>query len=279
MRKTKLLSSIRPDVAGDLAILQALGRHSLLLPTDICALVGRSYGAVIARLQKLREHEFIRVNNTQHENPRSWISHPKALQLAPKGISRLSDIGYQARVPESSKQFIHQLTQSQTAASFEIGARLKNLEHVVIDKTSIPVTFSWKGHTYTDHRLTPDLGPIALGYGNDIYRFVCVEVDCASEPLTSADRQRQAIETKLGAYLTVLSSRLYETVWNIPNLTVLFTTTSKTRMENMRDLLCSMTDKFHNCFRFYLFPTITSGTPQPIPGWAVTETGLSRKET
>jgi hypothetical protein len=108
-----------------------------------------------------------------------------------------------------------------------------------------------------------------IAYSDDTYRFCVFETDCASEPLVSSNRDRQAIEMKLAAYLTVLESRLYDTHFGLPNLTILFTSTTKTRVENMVALLASMNTKYLNCFGFQVFPTIISDSKQPEPGWAV----------
>ncbi len=186
----------------------------------------------------------------------------------PAGVAKLRDLGFEPS-EKSSKQFIHQITESQTAASFEIGARFKNLEHVRLELTPVAVNFSYKGRDYKDHHIIPDGGIIGLGYPGDLYRFIIFETDCATEPLESSNRDRQAIETKLAAYLTLLDSRLFEQ-WKIPSLTILFTTLTKTRMNSMRDLLASMSDKYLNAFAFQTFGTILSSGQKPEPGWAVT---------
>jgi len=270
--------SIRPNVAGDIEILKTLGRYTLLTADDIAALTQRSYGAVIARINLLKRkpNQLLRVCDTQLEQPRLYQWCPQALQLTPAGVSKLLELGFEPK-QRPSKHFIHSITENQTAASLEIGARLHNLEHVCLDQTPVPVTFTWRGKTYNNHHLTPDGGPIGLGYGNDIYRFVVFETDCATEPLTSSNRDRQAIEMKFAAYLTVIANGLYETTWDIPNLTVLFTTTTKSRIENMIELLVSMTDKYLNCFGFQTFGTILMGQPDDR-AWAVTRPWLRVKQ-
>lgn len=264
--------SIRPNVAGDIEILKCLGRHTVLTAEDIAALTKRSYGAVIARLNLLKRkpHELIRVHATQMEQPRIFQWSPQVFHLTPAGISKLRDMGFEPS-ERSSKQFIHQITESQTAASFEIGARLKKLEHVVLPFTPIAVSFSYKGRDYRDHHIIPDGGVIGLGYPGGLYRFVIFETDCATEPLESSNRDRQTIETKFAAYLTLFETGLYEQ-WGIPHLclTVLFTTLSKTRMNSMVSLLASMSDQYLNGFAFQTFGTILSSGEKLEPGWAVT---------
>jgi hypothetical protein len=278
IKRNGQIVATKPNVAGDIEILKCFGRYSLLTIEDLCGLTNRSYPAIAARTNKLKRkpNEFIKVAESQTEQARLYQWVPQALQLAPRGVAKLADLGLEASVPKPSQHFIHQLTQSQTAASFEVGARLAKLELYRAHVTPIPVRFHLKGKGY-EYNLTPDGGPIGLGW-NDHWRFVVFETDCASEPLTSSNRDRQAIETKFAAYLIVLAQGLFETHWKIPNLTVLFTTTTNTRLQNMRDLLASMTADYLKCFRFHLFPTILSGTEQPQTGWAVTETGLAPKE-
>lgn len=272
------LVSIRPNAVGDIEILKCLGRYAVLTAPDIAALTRRSYGAIIARLNLLKRkpNELITVHRAQLDSPRQFQWARQAYHLTNTGIAKLQELGFEPK-PRPHSHFIHTVTESQVAASFEVGARAGVLEHIVLDETPIPVTFSWKGHTYDQHKLTPDIGPIGIGYRNGEYRFVVVEVDCASEPLTSSNRDRQAIETKLAGYLTVIEQRLFETHWRIPDLIVLFTSTTQTRVNNMRSLLHEMTNRYHNHFRFICFPTILSGAPQLRPGWAITETGLDKE--
>ena len=283
IRRGGQLVSIRPNVAGDIEILKCLGRYSVLTAEDIAALTKRSYGAVIARLNLLKRepNRFIQVHRSQTESPRLYQWSAQALHLTNKGIAKLQEIGFEVAQREPSTHFIHALTESQTAASFEIGVRERLIPFSEILNSpstpkalaksgdhSIPVAFSYKGKDY-NYNLTPDGRPFGIAYSDDTYRFCGFETDCASEPLVSSNRDRQAIETKLAAYLTVLERGLYQTHFGLPNLTVLFTSTTKTRVENMIALLASMSTRYLNCFGFQVFPTIISGSKQPEPGWAV----------
>jgi hypothetical protein len=260
--------SIRPDNLGDIEILKALGRHGILTTNDIAAVVGRTYDPTRRRLTLLKYEGLITVHATQLQQPHLWQCAPQAFHLTPKGEAKLRELGFEPK-PRGNGHFIHTLTQGQTSASFEIGARLAGLEYCSLNGKPIEVN---------GHKLIPDGGPLELGR-NDYWRYVVFETDCATEPLTSSNKDRQAIERKFAAYLAVLGQGLYETYWKIPNITVLFTTTTKARLDSMRDLLASMTADYRQCFRFHLFPTILSGAArQPTGGWAVTETGLAPKE-
>ncbi len=263
--------SIRPNVAGDIEILKALSRHAVLTAEDIAALTQRSYGAIIARLNLLKRspNQLIQVHATQLREPRIYQWSPQVFHLADRGIVYLAGLGIET-TKRPSKHFLHGITESQTAASFEVGARSAGLEHVVLPKQPIPVTFTHRGKTYQDHHIIPDGGPIGLGYGNGAYRFICFETDLSTEPLQASDRSRQAIETKLAAYLTMQQCKSYEQVFGIPNLTVLFSTLTETRMNDMRDILRNMSTKYLNYFGFSVRRTILSSSPKPEAGSAVT---------
>jgi hypothetical protein len=266
--KTNGTHIIRPNVSGDIEILKCFARYPLLTINDVAALVGRSYTAVAARTNKLKANKFLEVARAQREHSRMYYWSCEALQLAPAAISKLSDIGVEAFPNKSDRHFIHTLTQFQTAASFEIGARQAGLKLHLFSSAGKMIV--------NDHAVYPDGGPIGIGYPDDTWRFVVFETDCASEPLTSSNKDRQAIERKLQSYLAILGQGLYETEWGIPNLHILFTSTTKTRVENMRSLLASMTVDYLRAFTFTVFGTIVSDTKQPDQkGWAVRACGFA----
>jgi hypothetical protein len=249
---------IRPDTVGDIEILKALGRYPVLDVRTVCALVGRSYPAVISRVNKLKRkpQRLITVHQAQLEQPRLWQSSPQAYHVTPAGEAKLLEIGFQP-VPRGNRHFIHTLTQNQTAASFEIGGKLAGLEHAALDRKTIVVG---------EHKIIPDGGPIGIGK-NDLWRFILFETDCASEPLRSSNQDRQAIERKFRGYAEFLNQGLYETLWGIPPCFILFTTTTQVRLNNMLELLDSLKIPHTNCFGFQVFPTITH--KQPEHGFAV----------
>ncbi|WP_271592210.1 hypothetical protein [Bradyrhizobium sp. CCBAU 65884] len=276
------MKTIKPDVHGDLEILKAIGRHSLLLPDDLCAITKRSYSSIIFRTKKLKDNGFIRWTDTQDKHRSAWLSFPKAFQLTQKGVGKLIEMGCDYHLPETSKQFLHQLTESQVAASFEIGARERLIAHKQILSNPntpatagdfFPVAFHFKGKDY-QYKLKPDIGPIGIRYPNGTYRFLVVEVDLASEPLITANRDRQAIETKIAGYVNVLEQRTFHTQFGLPNLTVLFTSTNQIRVNNIIDLCGMMAGKFANRFGAQVVPTITSGVKPSMAGYAVNQPWL-----
>ena len=268
--KNGQIVATKPNVAGDIEILKALGRYTLLTANDLAALTKRSYGAIIQRLNKLKRkpNQLIKVCDSQLEQPRMYQWSPQAFHLTNTGVGRLRELGFEANTPKPAIHFIHQLTQNQIAAAFEATLRDRLVHpHEVTDTPVLPVTFSFKGKDY-NYNLTPDGGPFGISYHGGLYRFFAFEADCASEPLTSSNRDRQAIETKFAAYLSALEAGTYET-WGIPGLLVLFTTTSQTRMESMIALLSSMNapQQLKRCFGFQVFPSILA--KQPDAGWVI----------
>jgi len=131
----------------------------------------------------------------------------------------------------------------------------------------MPVQFRHKDKDYS-YKLTPDCEPFALVYANSLYRFCLVEIDCGSEPLRASNKDRQAIELKFQAYLSLLSTGAYQQ-WGVENCTVLFTTTTQVRMQNMIQLLETMTLDYLPCFAFACFPTQFQTNPQPPHGWPI----------
>ena len=177
-------------------------------------LTDRPYKSVIRRLNKLKRkpNQFIKVCDGQREQPRIYQWTSQALQLAQNGIAKLYEIGFEPKTPKASIHFIHQLTESQVGAAFHALPIITFDEilaapHTPKDaKKSIPVQFTFKGKDY-EYDLTPDGEPFGIKYKNGTYRFCVFETDCASEPLTSSNRDRQTLEQKFAAYLTVLGKR------------------------------------------------------------------------
>jgi hypothetical protein len=256
--------SIRPDTPGDLEILKALGRHGILTTNDIAAVNGRTYDPTRRRLTLLKYEGLITIHATQAQQPHLWHWAPQAFHLTKAGEAKLQELGIEPRA-RPSNHFLHSVAQSQTSASFEIGAKLKGLHYVQLAHKPIIVN---------SQKVIPDGGPVALGK-DDLWRFVFWETDCATEPLISSNKDRQAIEAKYAAYIAFLGQGAYQTIFNIPNATILFTTTTKARLDSMRGLLASMTSDYRNCFRFHLLPVITQAAAKPNGGWAVTETGFA----
>lgn len=260
----------KDDTPGDLIILSLFAKHGCLTALDVCEYTGRPYHPVIRRLRKLKRQPFplITVHATQRQDGRAHLSTSLAYHLTKQGEAYLLERGIEPKQRPSS-HFFHGTSQSQLSLSFELGCKLKNLKWLQLEEKPIPVTFSLKGTVYDKHRLTPDGPPIGIGYGNDDWRFFVTEVDGKTEPLQSANRDRQAIEMKFAAYLSVLGQGIYESHYDIPNLHVLFTTTSEVRMNDMRKLLASMTSDFLDCFGFQVFKGIRGERKRP--GWAVLE--------
>jgi hypothetical protein len=170
--------SIRPNTPGDIEILKTLGTYTTPTVPDIAALNQRSYGAVIARvnLLKRKPNELIQVHRAQAEHARMYQWASQALHLTPKAIAKLQEIGFEPAHREPSHHFLHQLTENQVAASFEIGARERFISFRKLLKSShtpeetkesaesntIPVAFHYKGKDYA-YDLIPDALPLPAG--------------------------------------------------------------------------------------------------------------------
>jgi hypothetical protein len=262
------------NVVGDVAILRALGCHPLLTIHDLAQLNARSYATTKRRVRLLKSQplEYVKVADSQSQQPTRFLTIPLAVHLTNRGVAYLLERGFAAKTPAPSINFIHQLTQNQTAAAFETSFRERLVSFEEIQGSSqapenisraVSVSFEFKDKTY-EYNLLPDVGPFGIDYQDGTYRFCVIETDCATEPLTTANRDRQAIETKLAAYENVLASCAYTRAWGVPNLTVLFTTTTRTRMESMLALIKRTVAKpFHKSFAFQAFPTVFSFNKQP----------------
>ncbi|HSE37310.1 MAG TPA: hypothetical protein VLG74_08415 [Blastocatellia bacterium] len=281
--------SIRPNVPGDIEILKCLGRYPVLTADDLAALTQRSYGAVIARLNLLKREpsKLITVHRTQLDSPRLYQCSSQALHLTAKGIAKLEGIGFEPVHREPSMHFMHALTESQVMASFEIGARDRLVPWSEIQQSSstpaniretgdhsLPVSFIYRSRQ-SAYSLTPDGRPFAIEYPNGNYRFFVLEVDLKTEQLKWSDKDRQTIERKFIAYLSVLEAETYKTHLGFPDLTILFTTTAIARLLGMMELLASISNQYLSRFAFAVFPTIIGDTPQPIDrGWAFNQPWL-----
>jgi hypothetical protein len=264
---------------GDLEILKCLARYTLSTNRDIAALTNRSYKVICRRTQKLK-NLYIKVCSAQLNNSRLYQRLPQAFHLTARGISKLAEIGVEVDIPTSSGQFIHRLTENQTAASFELGSRERGLE--IIYHTDAPavipdVPFTLHDRPYRQ-AVKADWRPFVILYPNQNYRFFPgFETDCDSEDLTSTAKSRAVIEQKFAAYLTILEQRLYEQHFNVANCIVLFIAPHPARKRAMMNLLEKLTHGRNSkhllaAFGFQVFPTILSADPQPPPhGWAITK--------
>src|SRR5262249_6817011 len=159
--------------------------------------------------------QLVKVHDTQLQQPRLYQYTPQAFHLTKAGEALLKEIGFEPK-PRNGSHFVHSLTQAQAQLSFKIGAKALGLDYQLIDVKPIEAN---------GHKVVPDIGVVELGSG-DRWRYSVVEIDCASEPLRASDKQRQAIQRKFAAYLSILDQRLYDSQWGLPGLWILFTTTT-----------------------------------------------------
>jgi hypothetical protein len=98
---------------------------------------------------------------------------PQAFHLTPRGIAKLAEIGIEVDLPKSSGQFVHRLTESQTALSFELGCRERGLE--IIYPADAPavipdVPFILHDREYCQ-AVKADWRPFVILHQNERYRF------------------------------------------------------------------------------------------------------------
>jgi hypothetical protein len=262
---------------GDYEILKCLARYTLATNRDIAALTNRSYKVICRRTQKFKNW-YIKVSSAQLNNSRLYQRLPQAFHLTPRGVAKLAEIGIEVDIPRTSGQFIHRLTENQTAVSFELGCRERGLE--IIYHTDAPPVIPDVPFTLHDRQycqaVKADWRPFVILYPNQNYRFFPgFETDCDSEDLTSTAKSRAVIEQKFAAYLTILQHRLYEQHFNVANFIVLFIAPHPARKLAMMNLLEKLshgrnTKHLLAAFAFQVFPTILSVEPQPHPhGWAI----------
>ena len=116
-------------------------------------------------------------------------------------------------------------------------------------KKSIPVQFAFKGRDY-DYDLTP-MG-IRSASSTKTARIDSASSRRTAPPNPYIEQPRPPVARTEVCRLSHHPINNYESHWGFPNLTVLFTTTTKLRMENMIELLASMTTdrKLLACFGF-----------------------------
>jgi hypothetical protein len=247
---------------GDVEILKCLARYTLATNRDIAAYTNRSYKVICRRTQRLK-NSHLRVCSAQLNNPRLYQRLPQAFHLTPRGVSKLAEIGIEVDVPKSSGQFVHRLTECQTALSFELGCRERGLE--IIYPADAPavipnVPFILHDREYCQ-AVKADWRPFVILHPNEQYRFFPgFGTDCDSEDLTSTAKTRAVIEQKFAAYLTILQRRMYEQHFKVANFVVLFIAPHPARKQAMMDLLEKLTrgkNANHLLAAFGLFAMLT----------------------
>src|SRR5271166_4145395 len=76
------------NVIGDIAILRALGCYPLLTVRDLAELNGRSYATTKRRVQLLKSQplEYIKVADSQSQQPNRFLTIPLAVHLTNRGV-------------------------------------------------------------------------------------------------------------------------------------------------------------------------------------------------
>src|SRR5262249_48841088 len=142
------------------------------------------------RLRGLKREPFQLIQVCEHQQrfKAGYQRTKRAMHLTPKGREVTG-----ATCAYPSKEWLHQLTESQVMADFELGSgptiELIDMPRAVFEKVDY-------GDKPKD--VEPDGWARVFSYFNeDTYRFVLLEVDCNNENLTSgAGKRRNDIENK-----------------------------------------------------------------------------------
>lgn len=149
--------------------------------------------------------------------------------------------------------FIHQLMNACVGASIELAFRALGIEYIHVDAILVRLRSTLdirnRGKTLIPDQL------FGARYKDGSYRFFWVEVDRATESITS-NLLKGTFSKKLSGMLDVAADRHYKTHWSIPNLMFLIVTNNETHKLNLMAQLDKLTNDRKLKERF-LFKTKT----------------------
>ena len=222
---------------ADLILFEAIDRHGAL-PTPYLYEFTRHLRRDYTNLQ----HRLTEFYNGDQAGP--YLTRPKrqfnafearyqplVYGLAPRAERALGDRANRYAMPRSN-DLVHDLMASCITASIELAAIAAGLAYVsaqeIIEQCAPSATRKASrplGLPLSGKSLTPD-GLFGLVYPDGGKRYFAVEADRNSESLATFGQ-------KIENYQRILSERLYERHWGIPNLHVLTVTTNRRHMENL----------------------------------------------
>ncbi len=229
----------------DLAIFRALGQYRYLRSTYLHAFAGgASENRFKERLGDLFHEGFIDRPNEQWEFA-GRLNAPVVYQLGRRGREGLrmreeaTDDRRVILTRGPQRQFAHALMTCDVVASFELSARASS------SVSFVPVSAILKK---APRRSVEDRHPLMLGpvNGNSVipdalfalryesgerpsYRFIALEVDRGTMPVTRSHRGQTSVTAKLDAYEKLICAQAHKRELGIPNLLVLLLTTSESR--------------------------------------------------
>jgi hypothetical protein len=265
------------------AILRSLAQHGTLTLYDVHAIIGGNLQAVQRAIRRLRDepNEYVRVIP---EQTRVRNLHEKLYyQLAPRGVEWLNNNGGHVEPPKRVYNLAHTGLVSHIMASITAGvaqhasARLISWEEMQTHHKFPQETRTAKDNTAVPHptkgHIRPDTHPFGIELtkeGKNAYRFFVIEADNGTEtikPSKPAEYTGNSIYAKFEAYLDFIESKGFHARYGLPNYFVLFVFTNRTRMDNAKALLASMT---RGGSRYILFQL--ANQEEGIPGYIFTST-------
>jgi hypothetical protein len=239
------------------AILRALAEHNTLTVYDLHTIVGGNLRALRQSMAvlKAKPNEYIRIlpEQLRTRNLRENIYY----QLAPRGVEWLNANGEHVQQPRRVYNLGHTGLVSHIMASITAGvtqhssAKLISWEEMQTHPKFPQETITAKDNTAVPHptkgHIRPDTHPFGVEMLKDNhkrYRFFVVEADNGTEtikPSKPAEYTGNSIYSKFEAYLDFIESKGFHARYGLPNYFVLFIFTNRTRLDNAKALLASMT--------------------------------------
>ena len=167
--------------------------------------------------------------------------------LAPRARLALAEHDRLAKYTvRRSDPFVHQLMQACVGASIELTAPDYGVAYIhretIFGQERCPASTKAAQNPLAipiggrgDSRvLIPD-DLYGIRHPEKGYRFFAVEIDRNTESIERRDPGQTAFGKKISAYIEIMERQTFRTWWGIPNLSVQFSTTSRTHSENLAD--------------------------------------------
>jgi hypothetical protein len=257
----------------DLSILKTLAGHRVLSAEYLAALVGTSYKYAVYRLQILKSEPncYVKVCDTQQENPKLHLYTPLFFELDSKGITELHERGVILPPRRPVRNLVHAVMVEQIMASFEIGGTLISRADILVsDKTPVRT----RNHPAPDRiplpkerYIRPDGEMFVIQSPSGFSFLPGIEADTGTEPVHSYDYERSSIKGKFEDYITIIENEIYKSHFGAKTFFIPFITPTTRRLASIMTLLEQMTEKKPSLRKSFLFkthPLFTSST-KPVP--------------
>lgn len=191
---------------------------------------------------------------------------PSVYELTPLAKLLLEENGRGARYARPASPFVHDLFAGCFTASLELQTKALVSRDRIFSHERCPVATRKAPFSIpldTGDTLIPD-DLFGLEFEPRKFRFFALEVDRATERINTTKMMGQSIARKVAAYQQLFETRGYNARYGLPNMSVLFATTSKARMKSMLIYIRQQVpERLHARFLFKVFPTF--GQPWRVP--------------